>query len=280
MITFLVCLALLVTAYFVYGGLSCRLWRCRWRRGVPLPRRSTAWTTCRCRCGKSFLIQLLNIAGLGPIFGAVLGAAYGPVAFVWITLGGIFMGGGMHDLLSGFISLRHRGASLPRSRASTWAAAPGASCAFAVGLMMVLVGGGLPVAARHAHCRGDRHPGLAAPAWGGFSRAMLAVLGAILIYYVTATLLPIDRIIGRFYPVFGFLLFFMAAGILGVLLFGGRYSIPELTSLRNGIADAGALSDRADALHDHRLRRPCRDSTPRSRRSWPGACNRSASAAR
>ena len=112
MITFLICLALLIAAYFTYGRYLERLvgidpsatTPCnRLYDGVdyvPLPR----W--------RIFLIQLLNIAGLGPIFGAVLGAAYGPVAFLWITLGGIFMGA-MHDFISGVIPLRQAGASLP-----------------------------------------------------------------------------------------------------------------------------------------------------------------------
>ncbi len=237
MITFLVCLALLVTAYFVYGGYLCRLCGVDARRGVPSAEAFDGVDYMPLPLWKTFLIQLLNIAGLGPIFGAVLGAAYGPVAFVWITLGGIFMGG-MHDLLSGFISLRHRGASLPEIAGEyLGGGARRFMRLFAVGLM-VLVGAVFLSQPATLIAGAIDIPALAAPAWGGFSRAMLAVLGAILIYYVTATLLPIDRIIGRFYPVFGFLLFFMAAGILGVLLFGGRYSIPELTSLRNGIADA------------------------------------------
>ena len=112
MITFLICLALLVTAYFTYGRYLERVARadsgaetpCRRLYDgvdyVPLPR----W--------RVFLIQLLNIAGTGPIFGAILGACFGPVAFLWITFGGIFMGA-MHDYLSGMMLVRNDGLSIP-----------------------------------------------------------------------------------------------------------------------------------------------------------------------
>ena len=112
MITFLICLAALVIAYFTYGRFLGRV--CDLNESNPVPSKThydgvdyiplPRW--------KIFLIQLLNIAGLGPIFGAVLGAAYGPVAFLWITLGGIFVGA-MHDMISGVMSLRHDGMSLP-----------------------------------------------------------------------------------------------------------------------------------------------------------------------
>ncbi len=239
MITFLVCLALLVTAYFVYGGYLCRL--CGVvdaRRGVPSAEAFDGVDYMPLPLWKTFLIQLLNIAGLGPIFGAVLGAAYGPVAFVWITLGGIFMGGMQRPAVRIHIAAAsRRQPSRDRGRV-LGSGARRFMRLFAVGLMMVLVGAVFLSQPATLIAGAIDIPALApaAPAWGGFSRAMLAVLGAILIYYVTATLLPIDRIIGRFYPVFGFLLFFMAAGILGVLLFGGRYSIPELTSLRAATA--------------------------------------------
>ena len=111
MITFLVCLAALVISYFTYGKYLEKT--CEINPANPVPSKTMydgvdylplpRW--------KVFLIQLLNIAGLGPIFGALLGAAYGPVAFLWITLGGIFMGA-MHDFISGVISLKNNGLSL------------------------------------------------------------------------------------------------------------------------------------------------------------------------
>ena len=237
MITFLICLALLIGAYFTYGRYLERLvgidpsaeTPCnRLYDGVdyvPLPR----W--------RIFLIQLLNIAGLGPIFGAVLGAAYGPVAFLWITLGGIFMGA-MHDFISGVISLRHDGASLPEIT--------GRYLGDKVKIIMRLFSAGLMVLvgavflSQPAELIANRLdiPSLEVTAFGDFSWLLLIILGVILLYYIAATLLPVDKIIGRIYPIFGFALLFMALSILFVLLFSGDYTIPELTSLRNCISDA------------------------------------------
>ena len=237
MITFLVCLTLLVGAYFVYGGYLEKLVKIdpaaetpcnRLYDGVdyvPLPR----W--------RIFLIQLLNIAGLGPIFGAVLGAAYGPVAFLWITLGGIFMGA-MHDFVAGVISLRHNGESLPETVGSYLGKGPKQFMRiFSVGLMVLVGAVFLSQPASLIVNRLDI-PSLEGIAFGDFSWLMLIVLGIILLYYIAATLLPVDKIIGRIYPIFGVALLFMALGVLSVLLFSGRYTIPEFTSFRNCLADA------------------------------------------
>lgn len=236
MITFLVCLALLVAAYFTYGRYLERLCGADRARAVPSATRYDGVDYLPLPAWKTFLVQLLNIAGLGPIFGAVLGAAYGPVAFLWITLGGIFMGG-MHDFVAGFISLRRQGASLPESVGDYLGG--GAKLVmrlFTVGLMVLVGAVFLSQPARLIVGSIDA-PALEGIAFGDFSWLLLLVLGVILLYYVVATLLPVDKIIGRLYPVFGFLLFFMAVGILCVLLFSGDYTIPELTSLRNWIDD-------------------------------------------
>lgn len=116
-------------------------------------------------------------------------------------------------------------------------------------------------------------PALEGSALGNFSWLLLLVLGAILAYYVVATLLPVDKIIGRLYPVFGVLLFFMAAGMLCVLLFSGDYPIPELTSRRNCIHDPQRFPI-VPMLLPRLPAAPCRVSMPRSRPCWPAVCNR------
>ena len=234
MITFLVCLALLVAAYFVYGRILERVCGISVVRKVPSESKFDGVDYVPMPMWKTFLIQLLNIAGLGPIFGAVLGAAYGPVAFVWITLGGIFFGA-MHDFVAGVMSLREGGMSLPDIIRKYLGQGMGVfNLVFTVALMVLvgavfmsqpaeLIAKWLPESTNTLNVN-------------GFGFTVLMVMGCILVYYIIATLFPVDKIIGRIYPVFGFALVAMAIGILGVLLFGGDYTIPEL-SFRNQIAN-------------------------------------------
>ena len=112
MITFLICFAVLVGAYFIYGHYLERTIGADPDREPPCRSRYDGVDYLPLPKWKTFLIQLLNIAGLGPIFGALLGAMYGPVAFLWITLGGILIGG-LHDYVSGMISMKMGGLSLP-----------------------------------------------------------------------------------------------------------------------------------------------------------------------
>lgn len=238
MITFLVCLALLIGAYFTYGRYLERLCGVDSEAQTPCTRLADGVDYVRMPRWRTFLIQLLNIAGLGPIFGAVLGAAYGPVAFLWITLGGIFMGAA-HDFIAGFISLRRDGESLPESVGHYLGRSSKLFMRiFSVGLMVLVGAVFLSQPASLIANRIDA-PALSGIAFGNFSWLLLIILGIILVYYVIATLLPVDKIIGRIYPVFGVLLLFMALGILAVLLFSSEYTIPEFTSFRNGIADPG-----------------------------------------
>lgn len=240
MITFLVCLALLVTAYFTYGRYLERLVGIDPAARTPCSRLYDGVDYVPLPRWRIFLIQLLNIAGLGPIFGAVLGAAYGPVAFLWITFGGIFMGAA-HDFIAGVISLRHDGASLPETAGVYLGGGMKIVMRlFSAGLMIFVGAVFLSQPASLVAARLDV-PSLEGIAFGGFSWLLLIVLGVILVYYIAATLLPVDKIIGRIYPVFGFALLFMAVGILVVLLFGGEYTIPEFTSFENCIADAKAF---------------------------------------
>ncbi|MDE6555923.1 MAG: carbon starvation protein A, partial [Duncaniella sp.] len=112
MITFLICLALLITAHFTYGKYLERLAGIDGSHKTPVDTLEDGVDYIRMPKWRVFLIQLLNIAGTGPIFGAILGACFGPVAFIWITVGGIFFGG-LHDFLSGTLIMRHDGKSLP-----------------------------------------------------------------------------------------------------------------------------------------------------------------------
>ncbi len=237
MITFLVCLAALVTSYFTYGKYLEK--KCEIDPAAPVPSRTMydgvdfipmpRW--------KVFLIQLLNIAGLGPIFGALLGAAYGPVAFLWITLGGIFMGA-MHDFVSGVISLKNNGLSLPEIIGKYLGNAARAFMRLFSVLLMVLVGAVFMSQPAELIASNISLPILETVAFNNVSWELFAVLMLILVYYILATLLPIDKIIGRFYPVFGVALLVMALSILFVLFTRSDvYVIPELTSLSNGIAD-------------------------------------------
>jgi len=224
MITFLICFALLTISYFTYGKYLEKLVGAE--AGVPVPSQTRydgvdylplpKW--------KTFLIQLLNIAGLGPIFGAVLGALYGPVAFIWITLGGIFFGG-VHDFMSGWISLENDGQSLPEIIGKyLGTGVKQVMRGFSV-CLMVLVGAVFLLGP--AGLLDAMTPAISRNAW----------IAIILAYYILATLLPVDKIIGRIYPLFGAALIFMAAGLLWVLLADG-YEIPELDTLANFKADA------------------------------------------
>lgn len=219
MITFFCCLALLVTAYFTYGrylerqvGIDsdaktpCH----RLYDGVdyvPLPR----W--------RVFLIQLLNIAGTGPIFGAILGACFGPVAFLWITLGGIFMGA-MHDFVSGVMLVRHDGLSIPEVVGHYLGGGMRQFMRLFSVLLLILVGAVFVLSP--AQLLGGMTPSISVSAW----------VWIILAYYFVATLLPIDKIIGKVYPLFGVALVAMAVGLFGAVIFG-NYTIPELTTLKN-----------------------------------------------
>lgn len=237
MVTFLICLALLITAYFTYGRYLERVCDLKSTNPVPSATHYDGVDYIPLPRWKIFLIQLLNIAGLGPIFGALLGAAYGPVAFLWITLGGIFVGA-MHDMISGVMSLKSNGVSLPEIIGEYLGQRTKQFMGIFSVLLMVLVGAVfLSQPANLIDYRLDI-PSLEVVAFGNYTWMLLAILAVILIYYILATLLPVDKIIGKFYPIFGLALLVMAVGILIVLLTqSDKYVIPELTSLRNMIAD-------------------------------------------
>ncbi len=169
-----------------------------------------------------FLIQFLNIAGLGPIFGAIAGAMWGPVAFLWIVLGTVFAGA-VHDYFSGMLSIKHKGLSITEIVGIYMGTGTKQFIRGFTVLLMILVGA--------VFIMGP------AKILAGFSEgwaSMSVWVWLVFAYYVLATMLPIDKIIGRVYPVFGFALLFMAVGLI-IALFVKGYQIPELdlTNIEN-----------------------------------------------
>ncbi len=165
---------------------------------------------------KIFLIQFLNIAGLGPIFGAIAGALWGPVAFLWIVLGSVFAGG-VHDYFSGMLSVRHDGASIPEVVGKYLG--PGFKNFMRGFSVIVLILVGVVFITGPAKLLAGLTPKT-------FDTAFWVYV--IFAYYILATMLPIDKLIGKIYPIFGACLLIMALGVTGGILFGG-YHIPEIT---------------------------------------------------
>lgn len=217
MITFFISLALLIIGYFLYGKIVERIFGIDTKRVTPAFRLQDGVDYVPMSWSKIFLIQFLNIAGLGPIFGAVLGAMYGPVAFLWIVFGNI-LGGAMHDYFSGMISIRKNGISLPEIVGEYM----GKGFRFFMRgftiFLMILVGAVFVMG-----------PAKIIDQLTASYFPIALWIGLIFGYYILASLLPIDKIIGRIYPVFGFALLFMALGIVVMMFFNGL-QIPELTA--------------------------------------------------
>ena len=165
---------------------------------------------------RTFLIQLLNIAGTGPIFGALMGACFGPVVFLWIVFGSI-LGGAVHDYMSGMISCRHKGASI--AELSGIYLGNGARWGMRIFSVVLLVLTGTVFVTSPAALINKLLPDF-------MDKTFWIVV--ILLYYVLATLLPIDKVIGKLYPVFGAILIIMALSVFGGTVIGG-YTIPEIS---------------------------------------------------
>ncbi|TXK47653.1 carbon starvation protein A [Pontibacter qinzhouensis] len=165
---------------------------------------------------KIFLIQFLNIAGLGPIFGAVAGAMWGPAAFLWIVLGSVFAGG-VHDYFSGMLSLKHKGENITEI-SGRYLGQPMKQFMRGFTLVLMVIVGAVFIMGP-AKIIDDMT--------NGFAGITLWVW-VIFIYYILSTILPIDKLIGKIYPLFGVALLFMAVGIM-VVMFADGFAIPELT---------------------------------------------------
>ena len=216
MITFISSIILLVLGYLVYGKIVARIFGEDRNRQTPAVANPDGVDYVAMPWWKIFLIQFLNIAGLGPIFGAIMGVMFGPSAFLWIVFGSIF-GGAVHDYLSGMLSMRRNGASLPELVGEQLGTSVKQFMrAFSL-ILMVLVGA--------VFVSGPA--GILAGLVSSISVTWWIVI--IFVYYMLATLLPIDKLIGKIYPLFGFALLFMAVGIL-FSLFINNAPIPEITS--------------------------------------------------
>lgn len=214
MVSFLIAIAVLVGGYIIYGVLVEHIFGIDKRRITPAVELRDNVDYMPLPTWKVFLIQFLNIAGLGPIFGAIMGIMFGPAAFLWIVLGTIFAGG-VHDFVSAMMSMRAGGASLPDIVGQELGLTiKHIMRAFSV-LLLVLVG------AVFVLTPADLLSTLTPDA---LDRTFWIVV--IFAYYILATLLPIDKLIGRLYPLFGAALLFMAVGLFGYLIFSG-IAIPD-----------------------------------------------------
>lgn len=215
MITFTIALLMLVLGYFVYGRYINKLF-------MPDPTRKTPAVTMQdgvdfipMPTWKIFMIQFLNIAGLGPIFGAIMGAQFGTASYLWIVLGTIFAGA-VHDFLSGGLSIRNSGESLPEIIGRFLGSKTKKVVVIFTIVLMILVGAVF----------------VSGPAelLAGMTPDYMNIYfwtTVIFIYYILATMLPVDKIIGKVYPLFAFALLFMAVGIL-VMLYVKSPDLPEM----------------------------------------------------
>ena len=218
MISFLIALAVLILGYFTYGTVVDRIFGSDSERVTPAVALNDGIDYVPLKWHKIFLIQFLNIAGLGPIFGAIMGALYGPAAFIWIVLGTIFAGG-VHDFFSGMLSLRHDGKSVPEVVGIYLGDKMKMVMRVFSVILLVLVGT-VFMAGPAGLLANLGMTGIFANKWFWLS--------LILAYYFIATVVPVDKLIGKIYPIFGAVLLIMAFGVGGALIFG-KMPIPEIS---------------------------------------------------
>lgn len=221
MITFILAVILLIAGYFIYGKFVARFFGASSKILTPVKRLADGVDYQELKPWRIFVIQFLNIAGLGPIFGAILGAAYGPMAFLWIVVGCIFMGA-THDYFSGMLSVRHSGMSLPDI--------VGKYLGNGMKKFMVVFTGVLLLAVGVSFVNGPADLLSNLTGW-----SMNFWLYVIFVYYILATLLPVNKIIGKIYPFMGAALIFMALGIGGAMLYRAVAGDLEMTELTWGM---------------------------------------------
>lgn len=217
MFSFLVSLVALVAGYFIYGRVVEKVFGVDSSRKTPAITKADGVDYIPMPAWKVYMIQFLNIAGTGPIFGAIMGAKFGPSAYLWIVFGCIFAGA-VHDYMTGMLSIRNNGAGLP-DLVGEYLGKGTKTFILAFSIIVLMLVGTVFVFSP-ALILGD-------VAGDGSKMAIMVWVGVIFLYYLLATLMPIDKIIGRIYPVFSFALLFMAVALM-VCLFVKWPVLPEI----------------------------------------------------
>lgn len=215
MISFCIGVIALILGYFIYGKFVEKIFGIDTNRITPAYTKQDGVDYIPMKPWRIFLIQFLNIAGVGPICGAIMGAKFGTASYLWIVSGSIFAGA-VHDFLAGMMSLRDDGCSLPEIHGKYMGNFVRQIMRAFMIFLMILVGVvfvNTPATLLNTHFT---------PNWNVY-----IWVGIILAYYLIATLMPIDKIIGKIYPIFGFLLFGMALAIVAAFIYY-RPAIPEL----------------------------------------------------
>ncbi|WP_299789796.1 carbon starvation protein A [uncultured Shewanella sp.] len=211
MMWFLMCVGLLIGGYFFYGAFVEKVFGINAQRQTPAFTKTDGVDFVPMSKGKVYLIQLLNIAGVGPIFGPILGALYGPAAMLWIVLGCIFAGA-VHDYFSGMLSVRNNGQSVPNLAGKYLG--KGAKHFMNVFAIILLLLVGVVFISAPAGLLGKL------TGWD-----VSIFLGVIFAYYLIATIVPVDKIIGRLYPFFGALLLFMSIGLTIAIVVSSEHTL-------------------------------------------------------
>lgn len=213
MLLLLTCIILLIAGYYVYGTFVEKVFGIDRSRPTPAITEADGVDFVEMPTWKVFLIQLLDIAGIGPIFGPILGALYGPQALLWVVFGSIFAGA-VHDFFSGMLSVRNKGQNIPEVVGDALGMPARHVMRFFSVLLLLLVGVVFVLS-----------PAKLLSEMTGLN--VTALVLAIFAYYFIATIVPINAVIGRLYPIFGALLVFMTVGVAGGLIFGGYELVPN-----------------------------------------------------
>ena len=229
MITFLCSIAILIIGYFTYGKYVEKTFGMDPHRPTPAISQADGVDFVAMPTWKVYLIQFLNIAGLGPVFGPIMGALYGPAAFVWIVLGAIFAGG-VHDYMSGMMSVRNKGKSIAELTGDYLGETSRYAMLIVSIMLLLFVGVVFIVGPAALLANLTFNPGGEGVFAGTIFANKTFWIAIIFIYYFISTIFPIDKIIGRIYPFFGAVLMFMAFGVGGAMIVHGL-AIPEITQI-------------------------------------------------